>query len=240
VLLPYRRSRPGWPLLATLGVHLLLAWSWRIAHAPAPAPVPDSRSERLIELLALPAPTPALPRVRPAPPERASAAPRRPAPAPARVPARDGEPPVAPAAQAPAAPADPFGDTVQPAPTSAQPGDLLGAARREAGRIDRELRQGKPGIPDAPDTAWARFQGTLEGAHKERGLGVTSQTYTAPDGQVIYRFMRGGKFRCRAGGGVRPKIGGAVGGGAELFDVRGGEGSAGEVRCPNHVEWKND
>ncbi|MCA1245764.1 hypothetical protein [Massilia sp. MS-15] len=239
MLLPYRRSHPGWPLLATLGVHLLLAWSWRIAHPPVPALAPEGRTERLIELLALPAPAPALPRARPAPSQRASAAPRRPAPAPARVPERDEEEAVAPAVQAPAA-ADPFDDTAQPASPSVTAGDLLGTARREAGRIDRELRNGKPGIPDAPDTAWARFQGTLEGAHKDRGLGVTSQTYTAPDGQVIYRFMRGGKFRCRAGGGVRPKIGGAVGGGAELFDVRGGEGSAGEVRCPNHVEWKND
>jgi hypothetical protein len=31
---PRRRAASGWPLLATLGVHLLLAWSWRIAHPP--------------------------------------------------------------------------------------------------------------------------------------------------------------------------------------------------------------
>ncbi|RLM48610.1 hypothetical protein DVK02_19065, partial [Halobellus sp. Atlit-31R] len=112
--------------------------------------------------------------------------------------------------------------------------------RRDAGAIDREFRKSKSGVPDVANTPAARFAGALEAAHIDRGRSVTSETYTAPDGQVIYRFRRNGKTMCRSGGGVGPKIGGAVGGGEVLFDVQGGAGRAGAVECPGNAEWKRD
>ena len=44
------RRTPGWPLLLTLGLHLLLAWSWRSTHPPAH----DTREERVFDLIPLP------------------------------------------------------------------------------------------------------------------------------------------------------------------------------------------
>jgi len=228
-----RRATPGWPLLAVLGVHLLLAWSWRIAHPPAP----DPHGERVVDLIAVPPPPPAMPRLRP-PPPRPAAAPslERPvAPAP-----RAAEPDTAATpADAPARVADPFAIEAPGAPAPLE--TMVGKARRDAGSIDRELRKGKSGVPESADTPWARLQGAMEGAHRDRGLTVTSETYTAPDGQVIYRFRRGGKVFCRGSGSVAPKIGGAVGGGEVLFDVQGAEGRAGTlVRCPSQAEWTRD
>jgi hypothetical protein len=117
---------------------------------------------------------------------------------------------------------------------------MVGKARRDAIAVDRELRKGKSGVPEEANTPWARFQRAAEGAYKDRSLTVTSESYTTPDGQVIYRFRRGGKYFCRSSGGVPPKIGGAVGGGEVLFDAQGGEGRAGQVRCPGQAEWKRD
>lgn len=234
----FARRAPAWPLLATLGVHLLLAWSWRVAHPPAP----DTHGERIIELLPVAPPVREIPRMRPQPP-----LPRTPTPAaprartdiaPAGTP-RDPEP-VTPPPEAPATVADPFAITAPSAPAASASESMAGRARREAGSVDRELRKGKSGVPDVAETPMARFRETLDAAYKDRGLGVTSETYTAPDGQVIYRFRVGGRYRCRSGGGVGPKIGGAVGGGEVLFDVQGGAGRAGEVPCPSHAEWKRD
>lgn len=140
----------------------------------------------------------------------------------------------------PAPVADPFAVTEPAAPAAPALDAMVGRARRDAGAIDRELRKGKPGVPDVADTSGGRFTRALEAAFKDRGLGVTSETYTAPDGQVIYRFRRGGRIKCRSGGSVGPKIGGAVGGGEVLFDVQGGAGRAGEVPCPSHADWKRD
>ena len=217
-------------MLATLGVHLLLAWSWRIAHPPAQ----DQREERVLELIPLPPPTPA--QVRSAPPPTRSTVPAaaRTRHQSSQLPA-DGEPE---AITPPPPAADPFAVTEPVAPAASTFEAMVGRARRDARDIDRELRKGKPGVTGTADSPWARFTGTLEAAHKDRGLGVTSETYTAPDGQIIYRFRRAGKTMCRSGGSVGPKIGGAVGGGEVLFDVQGGAGRAGEVECPSSAEWK--
>lgn len=235
---PPRHAAPGWPLLATLGVHLLLAWSWRIAHPPAPEP----GGERVIELVPVPPAALPTPPARRQPPVLHAAPPAAPRARAGKAPAdivAEPEPMTAPA-QAPPAAADPFS---VPVPQAAAPSTLdamLGRARRDAVLIDRELRKGKSGLPEVADTPSGRFTQALAGAYKERGLGVSSETYTAPDGQVIYRFRRGGKIKCRSGGSVGPKIGGAVGGGEVLFDVQGGAGRAGEVPCPSHTDWKRD
>lgn len=228
------RRRPGWPLLATLGAHLLLAWSWRIAHPPPPS----LHGERVVDLIPVPAPVPAAPRLQPPPPARPTApvAARARTPAPA---ARAAEPEaIATPVAVPAG--NPFAADAPPEPAVAAPGALLGQARQDARAIDRELRKGKSGVPDSADTPWTRFRDAAEGAFKDRGLGITSESYTTPDGQIIYRYRRGGKYRCRSSGGVPPRIGGAVGGGEVLFDAQGGEGRAGEVPCPNHAQWKRD
>ena len=231
----YPRRTPGWPLLATLGVHLLLAWSWRIAHPPAQ----DLRVDRVFELIPVPPTAPAEPQARASPLPHTPTTPRsRNTPA---LPRAIQEPePVTPPAATPAQAADPFAIT-EPAPPAESALDaMVGRARGDARAIDREFRKGKSGVPEVADTPWGRFRMALEAAHKDRGLGVTSESYTAPDGQVIYRFRRGGKYKCRSGGSVGPKIGGAVGGGEVLFDVQGGAGRAGEVRCPSSAEWKRD
>jgi hypothetical protein len=234
----YPRSRPGWPLAATLGVHLLLAWSWRIAHPPAP----DARAEQLIDLIPLPPPSPQLPRIRPEPPLSRPAMPKeRRARSEAADTGTSPEPePVTPPQEKPATATDPFAITAPSVPAESALDAMVGRAKRDAVVIDREMRKGKSGVPEVADTPMGRFRQALEAAHKDSSRGLTSETYTAPDGQVIYRFRQGGKVWCRSGGSVRPQIGGAVGGGATQFDTAGGGGAAGLIRCPGHGDWKRD
>ena len=236
MLAAYPRRRPGWPLVATLGLHLLLAWSWRIAHPPAP----DAREERVIDLISV-APLPEMPRIRSEPPARLAVRKERRARSRAADTSTSPEPePIGPPPEAPATVADPFAIAApSPAPDSALDA-MVGRAKRDAVIIDREMRKGKSGVPEVADTPMGRFRQALEAAHKDSSRGVSSETYTAPDGQVIYRFRQGGKVWCRTGGSVRPQIGGANGGGANLFDSAGGGGAAGMIRCPSHGDWKRD
>lgn len=226
------RRTPSWGLLATVGLHLLLAASWRSTHAPAP----DTREERVFALIPLPVPAPARP-TPPAQAARARPAPAAPAPAPRTVPEPEAITMPAHAAQSAA---DPVPSPPEPEVAAAPQETMAARARREAIAVDRELRKGKPGVPEEADTRWSRFVGGLEDAHKDGGRSVRTETYTAPDGQIIYRFRRGGRYYCRTSGFVRPRIGGAEGGGVELFDSRGHEGGAGQVRCPGQVPWKRD
>lgn len=120
---------------------------------------------------------------------------------------------------------------------SAQGGFMAGLARHQAGRIDRELRKGKPGVPAEADTAMARFQRGLESAHIDRSLTLQSDTYTSPDGIVIYRFRQGNRFRCRRAGGVGMPLAGMPGTGSI---TAGGAGAAGDTDCPKGVVWNQD
>ena len=237
----FPRRVPGWPLVATLGLHLLLAWSWRIAHPPAQ----DALGERVFNLIPVAPPALELPSA------RRETAPVRPKATRTRGPAlpalpdavRETEPLVPPAA-APAPATDPFAITAPAAPAApAASGEapldaMVGRARRDAGVIDRELRKGKSGVPAVADTPWGRFTRTLEAAHIDRSRTVVSESYTAPDGEVIYRFRKGGKVLCRITGGVKPGIGNAIG--TSAFDVRGGNGTAGLIDCPSNATWKRD
>ena len=133
-----------------------------------------------------------------------------------------------------AAPApDPVSELKQADPPAAAPGPglTLDAARRQAGRIDRELRQGKPGMPLEADTPWTRFGQALESAHVEPGLGAQIDSYTYPDGVVMYRKRVAGRSFCRRSGSVR---GDFVPGASGLPGVN----DAGEVACPKGVTWK--
>lgn len=225
----FPRRAPAWPLLATLGVHLLLAWSWRIAHPPAR----DVRGERVFDLIPVPPP------VRPKPlPARPTTPPRALALTPPENTDRRPEP-ITPPPEAPPV-VDPFAMTAPSAPQESALEAMVGRARRDALAIDREMRKGKPGVPDVADTPLGRLNSALEAAHKDSSRGLSSESYTAPDGQVIYRFRLGGKTWCRTGGSVGPRIGGAEGGGATNFDVAGGGGRAGTIRCPSHGDWKRD
>jgi hypothetical protein len=153
-----------------------------------------------------------------------------------------------PATTAPAAPATPDAaalrpnpiDAAQPAapPTDARGGFALGLAKQQAGRIDRELRKGKPGVPTEADTPSARFERGLEAAHIDRSLTLQSDTYTSPDGVVIYRFRQGGRVRCRRAGSVGIPLRGMPAGADTMATV--GSASASATACPKDVEWKSD
>ncbi len=112
---------------------------------------------------------------------------------------------------------------------------MIDAARRQAGLVDRELRGGKPALlkPD-PDLPIVRFQTALESAYIDRSTSMLMDAQTQPDGVIVYRFRRGGKVWCRQSGGGGPsmiertegaKLAGAGSG--------GGGGTAGTVPCPS-------
>jgi hypothetical protein len=113
-----------------------------------------------------------------------------------------------------------------------QAGGGFGASlsRRQAGRIDRELRNGKSGVPDEPDTPIGRFQRGLEAAHIDRSMSVREDSYTAPDGIVYYRKRIGNATFCRRSGSVSPMGMRGI--------IMGNE--AGDVPCPTGVLWKKD
>jgi hypothetical protein len=154
-------------------------------------------------------------------------------PGPLATPARPAEAP--PAASASAAGLD---EAIPPATVQdaireqqqAEGGFGLGLSKRQAGRIDRELRKGKSGVPDEPDTPMGRFRRGLEAAHIDRSMSVREDSYTAPDGVVIYRRRIGKMEICRRSGSVSPL--------GMRGMVMGNE--AGDVPCPRGVPWKQD
>lgn len=148
--------------------------------------------------------------------------------------------PVAPLPAAPSTVADPFAITAPSIAAGSAIEAMVGRAKRDAIAIDRDMRKGKSGVPAVADTPMGRFERALEGAYQDKRRTLTSESYTAPDGEVIYRFRQGGKVWCRIGGNIRPQVGGAAGGGATQFDTAGGGGFAGLIRCPSHGDWKRD
>jgi hypothetical protein len=113
----------------------------------------------------------------------------------------------------------------------AEGGFGLNLAKRQAGRIDRELRKGKSGVPDEPDTPIGRFRRGLEQAHVDRSWNVREDSYTSPDGTVIYRKRIGKRSICRRGGSVSPLGMNSM--------AMGGE-AKNDMPCPQGVEWKTD
>lgn len=250
---PQRRT-PGWPLAVALGVHLLLGWWWlhttsvRVLTSDVAAlreffvvVVPQQRPQQQR------AAAPSRPAAAPAPMPRASAAPARPvtpaAPQAITVPA---PPSPAPAAQPPPAAAASDVDAGLPAapPTagdlSGDDGSVAGRARRQAGTADHALREGKVAPLDATGSKWSRFSTAVASARVDTSKTLITETYTSPDGTVVYRFRQGGRTWCRTGGSVGPSMFGAVGGGQVLFDKAGGGGSAGTINCPKGAEFKRD
>lgn len=221
-------------LALTLGLHLLVTLFWLQERRVRPAAPPQVVSILLRPAApARPAPAspPPPPQALPRVPPRAAApvaadlpAPVAVAPAPAPIPA----------AAAPQ-PADPLADPAPAASTTApvdmRPGSSLGleVAKRQAGRVDRELRKGKSGVPLEADTPWARFRRGLEAAHVEPGVGVQLDSYTAPDGVVIYRERVGSRTYCRRSGSVGLGVAGTA-----------GVNDAGNIPCPSGAQWKRE
>jgi hypothetical protein len=217
------------PLAVTLALHLLLlGWLARPVKL-----VPDDPAQRRSVLVMLPLAHPRA-RVEPAPvasARRQPAAPAHPSAVATSAPPVRPDPPDIPATTPPqATPAE------SPARYSLEADELLGSAKRQAGKIDRELRGGKPGVPREADTPWARFRGALAAAHVDRSHTMVQDSYTGADGVTIYRIRQGDKVFCRQGGGTRPdmpgRTEGAVLAGAGRFDTLGMAGTAGTINCP--------
>jgi len=138
--------------------------------------------------------------------------------------------------------ADPFPTPSASAQERIATGDdsLASRGKRTAGAVDHEMRKGKLAPLDPGDNKWQRFAQAVGDARVDNSRTLTSESYTAPDGVIVYRFRQGGRTWCRTGGDIRPSPFGAQTGGAALFDKAGGGGFAGTVRCPTRVEFKPD
>lgn len=213
-------ARPAVPLVLTLLVHLLLVLAWM--HARTIRRESDrSPGPRFVLVPVRPVAPP-----RPLPERLARRGARPTFPVAARPPAHP------PATALPGAAAAAAAEAASAAPGAA---DILARARQDAGRIDRELRGGKPAAPGGAPGRWARFQAAAESAFIDRSNIETMDTYTAPDGVVIYRFRQGNKVRCRMTGSVGPGVAGGYTGGAVLAGAgsAGGGNTAGTIACPS-------
>jgi type IV secretory pathway VirB10-like protein len=218
------------PLAATLALHLLLVLCWLGRTVPRP---PDNVAPTVVSVLVpvpLPKPLRPLPLpVRPAAPTRPAATAAAPVQAPVTRPARAPEPePVSTPIRVPDEPA--------PAPHTEAAEDMLRGARKDAGRIDRELRGGKSGVPREADTPMGRFRAGLAAAHIDRSHTSVTESYTGADGNTIYRIRQGDKVFCRVTGSSAPpmpgRTDGAILAGAGRFDNLGKSDTGGTINCP--------
>jgi hypothetical protein len=191
------------------------------AEPPPPAiPLPQRTLPPTYDVFGGTPPAPAKPAAET--PAAASAAPSPPAAVPATVPATA---PNLDDARAPVTVQDALREQKE-----ADGGLGLNLSKRQAGRIDRELRKGKSGVPDDPDTPMGRFRRGLEHAYNDSSRTVIEDSYTSPDGTIIYRRRIGNKSICYRSGNVSP-----LGMGGMLM-----AGEAGNVRCPSAVPWKKE
>jgi hypothetical protein len=236
-------SRNRAALALIFGMHMLALLSWTQQRQQR-FPTPDG--PKVVSILLQPhaiRPRRPAPAAITPPPPSASARPAAPAAAPRRhaLPDRPDPAPVPapePLARAVGAAAPSLEDAHPPADVrqaireqkEAEGGFALGLSKREAGRLDRELRKGKAGVPDEPDTPMGRFRRGLEAAHIDRSMSVREDSYTSPDGVIIYRKRIGNATICRRSGSINP-----LGMRGMLF---GNE--AGDVPCPKGVQWTKD
>lgn len=183
--LPRPVNRRWAALLLTLAAHLLLALLYLAQRGAAPA-APSGPQRVFVALITRPA-------AHPAPPPR-DAAPRR-----IRRPHRSSAP--AARAQPEDASPRPAVEAAFPAPPPASADEILVRARRDLGRIDRQLRGAAPLPPLLrPDTPQARFEAALAGAWIDRSTSMTIDHYRSPDGVIIERINRGGGSACYMSG----------------------------------------
>ncbi|CAH0292911.1 hypothetical protein SRABI118_04132 [Massilia sp. Bi118] len=240
------RNRAALALI--FGMHMLALFVWM---RQRPLPLPDA--PHVVSILL----RPAVPQARPKPPEPVESGYPRPRRThlppiqdffdfPAPAPAKPGAESAAATAVAPVTPAPPTPDptpslddarapaTVQDAireQKQAEGGFGLNLSKRQAGRIDRELRKGKSGIPDEPDTPMGRFRRGLEAAHVDRSNAVFEDSYTSPDGTIIYRKRIGKGAICRRSGSINPLGMNGMAMGNQVKE---------NVPCPSGVDWKKD
>jgi hypothetical protein len=218
--------RPWTPLALTLGLHLLLVLAWLTGARGDRAPEPPQRAFTfvLVQPPARPKPAPRLDPLLPPP---------LPLPR-SRLPATiHGPAPVAAAPTAAASASNPEparAPQADPAPAAAEalPGELLKSSRAMAGRIDRELRKGASPISAEPERKWERFAEAFAAARTSGDRTVTLDSYTSPDGVIIYRKTIGGRSSCyRTGsvGGLVTGFGNADLHGASIMD------------CPRGLSW---
>jgi hypothetical protein len=229
----YPSARPWTPLALTLGLHLLLVLVWLAGARGDPGREPASKPPPASVLVLLRPPS--LPRAQPEPPS-AAAQPSlhrvRPVPRAARAATAAAATP-APAVSPPTSDAAASTD-VQAVPAQADtaptalPGDLLARSKAMAGRVDRELRKGASPITAEPERKWERFADAFAAARKDGSRTVTLDSYTAPDGVIVYRKTVGGRVSCYRSG----SVGGLVTG----FGSADGHG-AGNTTCPTGVSW---
>ena len=229
---PYGTARPWTPLALTLGLHLLLVLAWL---GGARGELRREPPQRVSVFVPVQTPSPgrqAVPAKAPAP-ERA----RPPLPAAPALPSI-----VLPditlqarAAPAQSADADPATPAQEPAQNQTQqegarplPGDLLASSKAMAGRVDRELRKGASPITAEPERKWERFADAVAGARAGAARTVALDSYTSPDGVIIYRKTVGDRVACYRSG----SVGGLVTG----FGAADGQG-AGSTPCPSGVRW---
>jgi len=222
-LAAYQGARPSTPLalMLTLGLHLLLVLAWFTGARGDMARDPAPRASVLVLVQPLSRPTPAPP---PPPPSLRL-----------RLPARMGAPalavpaaaPQAPDTSAPSSDAAPANAPQQPA-SAALSSDLLASSKAMAGRIDRELRKGASVFTAEPDRKWEGFADAFAAARKGGPNTVTLDSYTEPDGVIVYRKTVGDRVSCYRSG--------SVGGLVTAFGVADGHG-AGKTACPTGVSW---
>lgn len=225
----WRPARPWTPLALTLGLHLLLVLAWFGAgQADMRGGLrrePPPRVSVFVPVQPLSPPRPqALPDTPPSPRQLRRPARTAPAPPAPDVPSITVQAPVP-------APAPVDADTAavpqEPAST-ALPGDLLTTSKAMAGRIDRALRKGASPITAEPERKWERFAEAVAGARTGATRVVTLDSYTSPDGVIIYRKTVGNRVACYRSG----SVGGLVTG----FGSADGQG-AGSTDCPSGVRW---
>lgn len=241
------RNRAALALI--FGMHMLALFGWM---RQRPLPLPDV--PHVVSIMLRPSLPKRLPQPKPAePPPPAFPIPRRTLPpiqdsfvftpprTPAPASAESAAPAATPTAPAPAAPSAVPALEDARAPTTVQDaireqkaaegGFGLSLSKRQAGRIDRELRNGKSGIPDEPDTPMGRFRRALEGAHVDRSKAVYEDSYTSPDGTIIYRKRIGKGASCRRSGNINP---------LGMNGMAMGDQVKENVPCPSGVDWKKD
>ena len=103
----------------------------------------------------------------------------------------------------------------------------LNLVRRQASRVARTIARELPAVPSGAETPWTRFGRDVDAAHLEAG--VWQDSYTAPDGTIIYRKHIGGRTFCRMSGNVGPENG-----------VIKGIDEAGSIACPTRTQWKRE
>jgi hypothetical protein len=124
--------------------------------------------------------------------------------------------------------ADAASDAPSPTPASSPDASFnMDLVRRQASRVARAIAQELPSVPSGADSRWTRFGHDVDAAHFEAG--VWQDSYTAPDGTIIYRKHVGGKTICRMSGNVGPENG-----------VIKGIDEAGSIACPSRAQWKRE